>query len=243
MVRRRKIMAETPRFAHLVTLLFFGAASGTIAGCISVLYGSLRKKRMAYQMGVALVIACAGGYIVSLLGIGAFSPNITLPAGSWKYFCEDDCHIAYAIADVQSTATLGTETNAARANGEYVIVKLKTWFDEKSISKFRGDGPLTPVPRLVALVDENGRRFLPSQLNAGLLKGDSVPLSQALRPGESYLTTFVFDVPVAARDLRLLITDDDPISAVLLDHENSPLHGKIYLRLGQPAHAASRQIR
>ena len=57
----------------------------------------------------------------------------------------------------------------------------------------------------------------------------STPLTESLRPGQSYFTTFVFDVPRQARNLRLLITDEDPVSVVTIDHENSPFHGKIYL--------------
>jgi len=45
-----------------------------------------------------------------------------------------------------------------------------------------------------------------------------------LRPGKSYLTTFVFDVPADARNPRLLITDVDLVTRLLVDHENSPLH-------------------
>jgi hypothetical protein len=68
-------------------------------------------------------------------------------------------------------------------------------------------------------------------------------IAQPLRPGESYLTSFVFDVARDATDLRLLITDDDPIAIVTIDHENSPFHGKIYLGLslsGAPSAAALR---
>jgi len=48
-----------------------------------------------------------------------------------------------------------------------------------------------------------------------------------LRPGESYTTDFVFDVPKDARGLRLLITEDDPETRFVIGHENSLLHKKI----------------
>jgi hypothetical protein len=56
----------------------------------------------------------------------------------------------------------------------------------------------------------------------------SAPLTQALRPGESYTSDFLFDVPKDARGLRLLITEDDPESRLVIGHENSLLHKKIY---------------
>jgi hypothetical protein len=49
------------------------------------------------------------------------------------------------------------------------------------------------------------------------------------------LTTFIFDVPADARNPRLLITDVDPVTRLLVDQENSPLHGKIYLAVNPSA--------
>jgi hypothetical protein len=67
---------------------------------------------------------------------------------------------------------------------------------------------------------------------AQVLPGTSAPLNTPL-PGESYWTTFVFDVPADARNPRLLISDVDLVTR-LVDHENRPLHGKIYLA-GNPS--------
>lgn len=224
-------MAETPRLAHLMTLLFLLTGLAIVSGFVAVLYGSMRGKSRATRPGGLLVLAAGGSYCALLLGAGLLTSDKTLPEGNWKYFCEPDCHIAYAISSVETATTLGTETNLLQAHGEFVIVRLKTWFDEHSIAKFRGNGPLTPVPRLVSLVDRSGKHFLPAQLKPGMLEEVSTPLTERLRPGESYLTTFVFDVPKETRDLRLLIIDDDPASVVTIDHENSPFHGKIYLSL------------
>lgn len=232
-------MAETPRLAHLMTLLFLGTGLAIVAGLIGVLSGAISGAKIGYRLGGLLALVAGGSYALLLLGAGLATPDQTLPEGRWKYFCEPDCHIAYSVASLRRVAVLGTERNLAQANGEYFVVQLKTWFDENSISKFRGNGPLTPVPRLVSLVAGDGRRYLPTQLTPGALADVSTPLAAALRPGESYYTSFVFDVPKHQRDLRLLITDDDPISVVTIDHENSPFHGKIYLGLdlGKPTSA------
>jgi len=178
-----------------------------------------------------------------LLGTGVFSSNKSLPEGRWKYFCEPDCHIAYSVVSVRTAAMLGTETGQSQANGEFVVVRLKSWFDENSISKHRGNEPLTPVPRLVSLEDSDGRRYFPTKAKASALQDASKPLVQPLRPGESYLTSFVFDVARDAKDLKLLITDDDPVSVITIDHENSPFHGKIYLGLNQPAASSAAKLR
>lgn len=232
-------MAVTPHLSHLMALLFLGTAFGTFVSIVVLLYGAVRKAKHAWKAGTSLTTVCVGGYSLLLLGVGLASPNTILPVGGWKYFCEADCHIAYSIASVRTAAMLGTETGSNRAKGEYVVVRLKTWFDKNTISKFRGDALLTPNPRHVVLADNRGRRFVPEQFNPGTLSDASTPLTQPLRPGESYLTSFVFDVPRDDRDLRLLIADDDPMSTLIIDHEDSPFHGKIYLSLGLSPEASS----
>jgi hypothetical protein len=176
----------------------------------------------------ALIVA---GYVALLFGAALTTPDQTLAAGGWKYFCELDCHIAYSVEDAQSAATLRTEARPLSAKGRFVVVRVKTWFDPKTIAKFRGNGPLTPSPRKIWLVDEKGWRFAPLAEGLKSAGGEAAALTEPLRPGESYETNFVFDVPDSARDLRLLITDPEPVMHAVIDSENSPLHGKIYLAL------------
>ena len=64
--------------------------------------------------------------------------------------------------------------------------------------------------------------------------GSSTPLDRALRPGESYSTTFAFHVSTGARGLRLFIGNTGGPEALLIGHENSPLHGKVYFALPAP---------
>ncbi len=68
----------------------------------------------------------------------------------------------------------------------------------------------------------------PRQAALARIGGTSTPLTEPLRPGESYTTDFVFDVPKDAQGLRLLITEDCPETHFVIGHENSLLHKKIY---------------
>jgi len=117
------------------------------------------------------------------------------------------------------------------AKGKFVLLRVKSWFDEHTISPRRGNGPLTPNRRKVLLLDDTGRSYVPLVAvgaDDGRLGHGSTPLTAALRPGESYTTDLVFDVPKEARGLRLLITEDDPETHFVIGHENSFLHKKIY---------------
>ena len=146
-------MAETPRFAHLVVLIFLGSAFCLAVGTMVLLYAAARRRSL---LALASTVAIGGlllSYFGVLAGVSLASPEKTLPAGGWKYFCEVDCHIAYSVQSSHTAATLGPEASPAVAKGIFVVVKLETWFDGNSISKFRGDGPLSPGPRRVFLVD------------------------------------------------------------------------------------------
>jgi hypothetical protein len=224
-------MAETPRFAHLIALLFLGSAFAIVCSLVAVLVAVIAGARTAAKFAAGGAALVAFGYTGLLLLVGLFSRSQTLPPGGWKYFCEADCHIAYAIDSVRQAATLGPEARPVVARGRFLVVRLKTWFDQNSIAPFRGNSPLTPDPRTVKLIDDAGRPYPPlSQVPAGADAG-SVSLGTPLRPGESYATVLVFELPAEAKNPRLLISDSDPITRLLADHENSPLHGKIYLAL------------
>jgi len=222
-------MAETPRFAHFVVLLFLGSAFFVLVGSVVLLYAAVRKSSLLARASAATLGVLLAGYFTLLVGVSLLSPEKTLAVGERKYFCEVDCHIAYSVESSYSAFTSGPEASPSVAKGVFVIVKLKTWFDPNSISKSRGDAPLAPNPRRPYLVDATGRCFAPSH-SAAVDPG--TPLTQPLRPGESYFTNLVFDVPPGRGKFRLLLlSDSGPVSKLVIDDENSLFHPKIYLDL------------
>jgi hypothetical protein len=220
-----------PHFAPVVVLFFLGTLL-LLGICFLVLfYGAARRSVFFAKLGAGAAIAIAGGYLLLLCGVSFASSEQVLPPGGWKYFCEIDCHLAYSLEGAETVAALGPELQQIFAHGNFVIVRVKTWFDERTISAHRGNGPLTPNRRKVILVDDTGRNFAPSPEGEAAFSrvgGSSAPLTQPLRPGESYTTDLVFDVPKDSRGLRLLITEDDPETRLVIGHENSLLHKKIY---------------
>ncbi len=223
--------ASTPHFAPVVVLLFLGTVFLLGVSLLVLLYGALRRSTFIAKLGAGAVASIAAGYFLLLSGVSLASSEETLPPGGQKYFCEIDCHIAYSLIGAETAAALGPEIEQTFAQGRFVVLRLKTWFDESTISARRGNGPLTPNRRRVLLVDESGQSYPPSakgQAAFARLGRSSTPLGEALRPGESYATDLVFDVPKDARSLRLLVTEDDPETRLVIGHENSFLHKKIY---------------
>jgi hypothetical protein len=98
--------------------------------------------------------------------------------------------------------------------------------------------PLWPNPRILHVMDEQGRRIATSLAGQKALVGSTVPLTHALKPGESYETQLVFDLLDDARSPRLLVADWFPLDRFLIGHENSFLHKKTYFQL-QPQKAAA----
>jgi hypothetical protein len=178
------------------------------------------------------------GYSVALFGASFTSQESTLAPGSEKYFCEIDCHLAYSISEVKTAPAIATGATAANAQGRFIILTVRTRFDETTISPNRGDVPLMPWPRDITLLDGAGQSYPISESGQHALAsmGDAgVSMMQPLRPGESYVSRLVFDVPPSVTNPRLLIaspTNPRWIGAVLIGNEESVGHKKILLALG-----------
>ncbi len=223
--------AFMPHFAPIVVLLFLGTIFVLGISLLILFYGAVRRSAFFAKLGAGAAVTIAAGYFLLLGGVSLASSEQTLPPDGWKYFCEIDCHLAYSLVGAQTAAALGPELQQTSAHGKFVVLRVKTWFDERTISAHRGNGPLTPNRRRVLLVDDTGRRYEPSpegQFALARSGNRSTAMAQALRPGESYTTDLVFDVPKQARGLRLLLTEDDPETRFVIGHENSLLHKKIY---------------
>jgi hypothetical protein len=224
----------TPHFAPVVVLLFLGTVLLTGISSLVLFYGAVRRSAFIARIGAGAAFTIVTVYFILLSGVSVASSEKTLPPGGWKYFCEIDCHLAYSLIGAQTTAVLGPEIEQVSAHGRFVVVRLKTWFDERTISAHRGNEPLMPNRRKVVLVDDEGRSFEPSERGQAVLTRQgraSTPLTASLRPSESYTTDFVFEVPKDARRLRLLITEDDPETCLVIGHENSLMHKRIYFGL------------
>lgn len=234
-------MEFMPENAPIVVLGFLFTCVILLGGLVALVFTLLRKRRkqalrILEGMGVIVVL-----YATALLTFSMTSREKVLEPGDQKYFCEIDCHLAYSVAKVETVKTLGTPPDERSAGGRYTIVTVRTWFDERTISARRGkEMPLQPNPRTVVVLDDRGREFYPSvggRMALERTRGNGVPLSHELRPGESYTTDLVFDLPDDVRNPRLWITDSeaDPIPFLLIGHERSPLHKKIFFRLEVPS--------
>lgn len=236
-------MAFMPEFAPFVLLLLLGTCLLLGMAGILVAYGLARRRHGLARKVLAAALVIGGLYGGTLLAASFGSHEKVLAPREAKYFCEVDCHEAYSVVNVRKEKTLGNPPNQKHAAGTYYVVTVKVWFDERTISNRRAkDMQLTPNPRSVAVVDEFGKEYgLSAEGQEALeqVQGKSVPFTRLIRPGESYTTDLVFDLPPDIDQPRLFITTADWPTRLLIGHENSPFHKKIVFQLKPASHPAA----
>jgi len=205
--------------------------SGWAEGAAGWIFGG---KGLARKILIGALVLLAG-YSGALFAASLGSHEWNLQPGAEKYICDLDCHIAYAVTGATKAATIGAEGSKVAAQGVFYIVAVRTRFDETTISPRRGNAPLEPGPRIVTLVDADGNSYRPSETALRALQDTGVastPITQPLRPGESHISMYVFDLPASAQNPRLLIeTKVAWPDKILIGGEDSLLHKKVYLRL------------
>ena len=198
--------------------LFIAGVLGTLALGAGYVLALLLKKASWAQRILRLELAGLALYLVLFLIASLTSRTRELAVGEEKHICEVDCHLAYAVAGVQT----GKQWNGKTAQGTFYVVTVRVRFDSTTIASWRPrDLPVYPNGRAVALIDAHGRRY-------------SAPvdgLTRKLIPGESYTTDLVFDLPADATNPRLMLASADWPTRLMIAHENAFLHGKVLFRL------------
>jgi len=211
----------------LSILAFAATAAYLSAAGVAILILLSRRCRFAAKRVAMVAMGMAGAYLAAMAGVSLASDERTVEPGAAKYLCGIDCTLAYSVVGSRRAAAIG---DAKPSRGAWEIVTLRVWFDPASA----GDRSLTPGPRAVHLVDAEGRRFDPSVDGARALEaaeGTKTSLERALRPGESYTTTLVFDVPADVPGPVLQLFESSLAARLLIGHEGSPLHARTVFRL------------
>lgn len=220
-------------------LALLGTSALIIITILSSMLYLLISRRLAVALAAsAAVILIVVVYFALLLTAAKASSDRTLGPGQEKHFCEVDCHLAYSVLNVTNTKTIGRPPAQAPAAGVFYIVTIRTRFDETTISSHRGNSPLVPNSRIVTVVDQLGDSYEPSPTGQSALDrtiGSGTPLTTPLRPGESYTTEFVFDLPENVRAPVLWIRTGDTETRFIIGHENSFGHGRTFFSLTSAA--------
>jgi hypothetical protein len=220
--------------APVGVLTFLGTAFllGVIA--LIVLHALIRRKIGRATLFVVAGVVIASVYFGIVLLFSFASNERVLTRGQEKHFCEIDCHLAYSIVGVDEPKVFGSPASSLTAAGLFHVIRIKTRFDETTISPTRGDGLLYPNPRRLTVMDDQGRRYFPAEDAQRVLEQSAeagTAITTPRRPGESYTTTVAFDLPWDIKNPTLLINESDWVTHFIIGHENSPLHKKTRFQL------------
>lgn len=224
--------------AALGVLLFLGTCLLLLLLAAFTAYGLIARNYARVQKGLLTLLVVLGVYFGLMLAFSLKSQEKVLARGEEKHFCEIDCHLAYSVTDLRQAKTIGNPPNQATAGGTFYIVTVRTRFDENTIGAHRGDGLLYPNPRELTVFDEQGRKYNQSaegQRALELAGGGGTPLLTPLRPGETYTTALVFDVPAEVKNPTLLINEEMLPTRFIVGHENSFWHGRTKFSLDAQA--------
>ena len=220
--------------APVGALAFLGTGFVMVVAGLVLIHALLTRRTGRAKLFFLAIVLIAGIYFGAMLIFSFASSETALARGQEKHFCEIDCHLAYSVVDVNQSKTLGNPPNQITAAGMYNALTIKTRFDETTISAHRGNGLLYPNSRVLTVIDAEGRKYFPAteaQRAFEQSKDAGIPLTTPLRPGESYTTTLVFDLPTNVRNPTLLINEGEWLTHVVIGHENSPLHKKTRFQL------------
>lgn len=220
--------------APIGVLALLGTGFVFVLAALLLIQSLIVKQRRRVKIVLAAMTVIGGAYLAATLILSFASQEKVLARGAEKHFCEIDCHLAYSIVNARQAKTLGTAPNQSTAQGVFNVVTIKTRFDETTISSGRGNGQLYPNSRRLTLIDERGNKYVPSQDGQRALEamqGGGTPLTSPLRPGESYTTEIVFDLPADAKPATLLVNEREWITHFVIGHENSLLHKQTRFQL------------
>jgi hypothetical protein len=215
--------------APLGALTLLGTGLLLLVAGLALGYAIISRKPALTKFAAVTIALIAAIYLALLLIFSFASSEKVLARGEEKHFCELDCHLAYSVTDVQATKTLGSESNQVTAAGVFHVVTIKTRFDETTIGRNRGDSLLYPNSRVVTVSDQNGKQYFPSAVAGSVLEKShaaGTAMTIPLRPGETYSTTVVFDLPADVKAPELLIREGESLTYFVIGHENSFLHKK-----------------
>jgi hypothetical protein len=205
-------------------LALLGTGFLLLVAALVLIQSLIVRKRVRAKIVLVAMLVIAGAYLAAIFIFSFASHEAILARGQEKHFCELDCHLAYSVVNTHQTKTLGDPPGQSTAQGVYTVVVVNTRFDETTIAPWRGNGLLYPNSRVLTLLDERGNRYAPASQRG-------TPMTNPLRPGESYTTEVGFDLPPDVKSATMLINEGEWETRLIIGHENSFLHKKTRFQL------------
>ena len=178
----------------------FGLAS---LGVVGVLAGLLKREPSWIRSGMLVIGLALSGYGLAWGAGFAGGKSKVLPIGAEVGFCDVDCDLHVSVVRV------------AREGDLAVTVRFRS--DAREATGH-------PSQLRLAVVDAQGRRYLPS----------SSPIAEPLGPGAVVERAVRFGVPVSAGSPRLEVSYDGLLDYLVPGPGNAWVQRRTLLALGEP---------
>ena len=190
----------------MTTLVFFVTIMTIIILTIKTIIKAIKHKSILTS--VRLLAAVILTYVVLWTIFYFISSNKTISLGT--DICFDDW--CATVTKIERQPAIGNE----RANGQFIILHIKM------SNQARGIAQKPSEPR-VHIIDDKGHSWTFSkqgQIAIDNLRGRQIPIDQKLELHQSLETNLVFDIPLDAKNCKVLIEEGPFITKVLLHDDN-----------------------
>ncbi len=198
-------------------------AGGGLVVLVEVARGRIEKARVA----LLALAGLSGVYLIALIAASLFSREVVLPVGTEKSICGLDCDLHFSVI------------SARRVPDALAIAPgcTRWWVEIRARSDARRVA-MNLAPFQVFAVDERGARVVSIDPMSGAFRRR--PFDGALEPGATDTLRLAFDVPDETARPRLLVTDEDMVSWLVLGDEASLFHRPILFSLESEVVAGER---
>jgi len=211
-------------------LLMLLTIGGLVVAGVLLIVSLITKRPWLAKFTIGGVVFWLVFYVVTLIGFSMMSEERVLGIGEAKQYCGFylDCHMHTEVTSVRTAQQIGDQ----ESKGIFYIVGVRVFSDARN-------------PNItMRLIEPNARILTPDHTYIGRdtaveaqLSTADVSLGADIRGPQTIDKEIVFDVAKTSADLKLLITDgygiDKAIEAVLIDDEDSLLHGRTYFSLNE----------
>ena len=188
------------------TLIFIATILTIIILTIRILIKSVRRKSILTSVRLLAIVLLIYCVLWTIFYYISSTKAISLGTD----ICFDDW--CATVTKIERLPTLGN----VKANGLFIILHIKMSNKAKGIAQ-------KPSEPRVHIIDDKGHSWTFSkqgQIAIDNLRGRQIPIDQKLELHQSLETNLVFDIPLDAKNCKVLIEEGPFITKVLLHDDN-----------------------
>jgi len=191
----------------MTTLIFLGTIISIFIFLIRLTIKIIKQKPIYHTVRTLVMIILSYSVLWSIFHF--LSSDKVVPLGT--DICFDDW--CATITKIETPKTLGKENQLFYPHGQFIILHIEMSNHARGISQ-------KPCEPRVHIIDEKGNYWSFSVEGQEVLEkliGSQIPIDEKLELHESLETQLVFDLPLDAKKLKILIEEGPEITKLLFN--------------------------